>query len=92
MIRNTFIPESLEHPMSAEDIEVASDAVAGFCNTLGWYRFRQLMESYRASQIVALLDAPKRGHLELAERAGEVRAIDHVYKMFDKIIQEGEKA
>lgn len=76
--------------MSEDDKLAAASKVMEFQDSVGWYRLMQLMERFRDEHLGVLASATKRSHLELADSAGAIRAIDDVYAMFYKIRKEGD--
>lgn len=90
-MKRSYIPAGLTGSLNDDQRYAAKVSVQEFQNSHGWYSLQQKLETLRDSKMLDLIGAARRDHLELAEIAGMVRAIDEFYVMFDKIIKEGDK-
>ncbi len=90
MKQHSYLPESLAKPLTEDEQYQARVDVLRFQQSPGWYRLQQKLEDMRVAKLKELLGATRREHLELAEAAGVVRAIDEFYRLFEKIKAEGD--
>lgn len=82
----------LSGKLSREGQVAAGDAIRAFEQSPAWARFVQELEKHKQYQYKLLHTADMQEHLKLAKAGGILQAIDEVYAIMDRILEEAAQA